>query len=117
MKRGGTVTLSDYEIECCIDSVLKLLHCLVVECLIWNQVVTGSSLTEGTTCGSSVVSTLASGARSPRFDQVQLIMISKYIRIYFNIVDLCGILPYKRMYPYKCDIKINFDILTTQKDQ
>ena len=38
-------------------------------------------------------------------------------RIYFNIVDLCGILPYKRMYPYKCGIKINFDILTTQKDQ
>ena len=37
--------------------------------------------------------------------------------IYFNIVDLCGILPYKRMYPYKCGIKINFDILTTQKDQ
>ena len=39
------------------------------------------------------------------------------MRIYFNIVDLCGILPYKRMYPYKCGIKINFDILTTQKDQ
>ena len=38
-------------------------------------------------------------------------------RIYFNIVDLCGILPCKRMYPYKCGIKINFDILTTQKDQ
>ena len=37
--------------------------------------------------------------------------------IYFNIVDLCGILPYKRMYSYKCGIKINFDILTTQKDQ
>ena len=37
--------------------------------------------------------------------------------IYFNIVDLCGILPYKRMYKYKCGIKINFDILTTQKDQ
>ena len=39
------------------------------------------------------------------------------IGIYFNIVDLCGILPYKRMYPYKCGIKINFDILTTQEDQ
>ena len=39
------------------------------------------------------------------------------IRIYFNIVDLCGILPYKRMYPYKCGIKINYDILTSQKDQ
>ena len=38
-------------------------------------------------------------------------------RTYFNIVDLCGILPYKWMYPYKCGIKINFDILTTQKDQ
>ena len=38
-------------------------------------------------------------------------------RIYFNIVDLCGILPYKRMYPYKCGIKINFYNLTTQKDQ
>ena len=36
---------------------------------------------------------------------------------YFNIVDRCGILPYKRIYPYKCGIKINFDILTTQKDQ
>ena len=39
------------------------------------------------------------------------------VGIYFNIVDLCGILPYKKMYPYKCGIKINFDILTTQKDQ
>ena len=38
-------------------------------------------------------------------------------RIYFNIVDLCGILPYKRMYPYKCGIKINIDISTTQRDQ
>ena len=37
--------------------------------------------------------------------------------IYFNIVDLCGILSYKRMYPHKCSIKINFDILTTQKYQ
>ena len=36
---------------------------------------------------------------------------------YFNIVDLCGILPYKRMHPLVCGIKINFDILTTQKDQ
>ena len=36
---------------------------------------------------------------------------------YFNIVDLCGILPYKRMYPHKCGIKINVDILSTQKDQ
>ena len=36
---------------------------------------------------------------------------------YFNMVDLCGILPYKRMHPHKCGIKINFDILTTQKDQ
>ena len=40
-----------------------------------------------------------------------------YYGIYFNIVDLCGILPYKRMYPYKFGIKINIDILTTQKDQ
>ena len=38
-------------------------------------------------------------------------------RTYFNKVDLCGILPYQRMYPHKCGIKINFDILTTQKDQ
>ena len=30
-----------------------------------------------------------------------------YYWIYFNIVDLCGILPYKRMYPHKCGIKIN----------
>ena len=36
---------------------------------------------------------------------------------YFNIVDLCGFLPYKRMNPHKCGIKINFDILTSQKDQ
>ena len=42
---------------------------------------------------------------------------NNYQGIYFNIVDLCGILPYKRMYPYKCGIKINFDVLTTQKDQ
>ena len=35
-------------------------------------------------------------------------------RTYFNIVDRCGILPYKRMYPYKWGIKVNSDILTTQ---
>ena len=36
--------------------------------------------------------------------------------IYFNIVDLCGFLPYKRMYPHKSGTKINFDILTIQED-
>ena len=41
----------------------------------------------------------------------------RFFWIYFNIVDLCGILPYKRMYPYKCGIKINFDISTKQRDQ
>ena len=46
-----------------------------------------------------------------------LISDNTQVRIYFNIVDLCGILPYRRIYPYKCGININFDILTTQKDQ
>ena len=35
---------------------------------------------------------------------------------YFNIADLFGIMPYKKMYPHQCGIKINFDILTTRKD-
>ena len=29
-------------------------------------------------------------------------------RTNFNIMDLCGILTYKRMYPHKCGIKTNY---------
>ena len=45
-----------------------------------------------------------------------MVILVHILWTYFNIVDLCGILPYKRMYPHKCGIKINFDILTTKKD-
>ena len=50
-------------------------------------------------------------------DGFQVLICVLIFRTYLNIVDICGILPYKRMYPYKCGIKINFDILTTQRDQ
>ena len=41
-----------------------------------------------------------------------MLAVLQYLQ--YSKVDLCGILPYKRMYPHKCGIKINFDILTTE---